>query len=165
MCVHYMFQSGGAMEIRVLNEVIVRAKAATYVGEGNRTSSSRTGSHDLVWSEAEWRYLDSYFGGTDFIGQEVVWHSDVPVWGMNYHGYVLRPDLIDAGRAGATIKAALSAMYGEGRFLGGFEWAGEHGTYVDENSGDVFRFRGREKIVVAGIEAYALDYSGGLIRP
>jgi hypothetical protein len=26
-------------------------------------------------------------------------------------GYILRPDLIDATQAGATIKAALSAMY------------------------------------------------------
>ncbi len=56
-----------------------------------------------------------------------------PVWAMNYYGYILLPDLIDGERAGATIKAALSTLYREGRFLGGFEWRGEHGTYLDRN--------------------------------
>jgi hypothetical protein len=84
---------------------------------------------------------------------------------MNYYGYVLRPDLIDAGRAGATIKAALSAMYEEGRFLGGFDWTGEHGRYEDRSTGDCTHFHGREAILVGETEAYRLDYFGGLIKP
>jgi len=84
---------------------------------------------------------------------------------MNYYGYILRADLIDAARAGSTIKAALSAMYAEGRFLGGFEWSGPHGRYVDLSTGDVTHFKGREAIVVDAAEAYAPDYSGGLIKP
>jgi hypothetical protein len=50
---------------------------------------------------------------------------------MIYLGFVIRPDLIDAARAGETIRAALSAMYQTGRLLGGFEWEGPHGLYVD----------------------------------
>ena len=153
------------MERAELNAVIVRAKAASYVGGGVKAPSSRMGSHDLSWSEGDWRYLDSYFGGTDFLGQEVLWYGTEPVWAMNYYGYVLRPDLIDAVRAGETIKAALSAMYAEGRFLGGFEWSGPHGRYVDLSTGDVTHFKGREAIVVDAAEAYAPDYSGGLIKP
>lgn len=147
-----------------LNAIIVRAKAASYVGSGGRTLSSRPGSNDLSWSEGEWRYLDSYFGGTDFLGQEVLWRVSEPVWAMNYYGQVLRPDLIDGDRAGQTIKAALTAMYGEGRFLGGFDWQGPHGRYVDRSKGNVASFRGREVIEVAGAEAYALDYFGGLVK-
>ena len=86
------------------------------------------------------------------------------VWAENYYGYILRPDLIDATQAGATIKAALSAMYQEGRFLGGFDWAGPHGRYQDHSLGDVSHFHGREVILVSGVEAYALDYCGGLIK-
>ena len=76
----------------------------------------------------------------------------------------MRPDLIDAVRAGATIKAALSAMYQQARFLGGFDWVGAHGHYQDHSSGDVSHFHGREVILVSGVEAYALDYCGGLIK-
>jgi|GEM_PF-3474554 len=34
-----------------LNDFIVRAKAATYVGSGRESSSSRPGSHDLEFRE------------------------------------------------------------------------------------------------------------------
>ena len=152
------------MDLAELNSIITRAKAATYVGGGMPAPSSRQGSHDIGWTEGDWHYLDSYFGGTDFIGQEVLWHGGSPVWSMSYYGYIRRPDLIDGERAGATIKAALSALYAEGRFLGGFEWAGPHGLYVDRSEGNAAQFRGREVILVGGVEAYALDYFGGLVK-
>ncbi len=148
-----------------LEAFIVRAKAETYVGKGSAAEPSRPGSHDLVFCDGHWSYRDSYFGGTDFAGQETVWFKGEPVWSMIYHGFVIRPDLIDAARAGETIRAALSAMYQTGRFLGGFEWEGPHGRYVDVSSGDFRRFQGREHIDVDGVEAYALNYGGGLVIP
>ena len=155
----------GVMDIAELERAIVAAKAASYVAGGGKAEPSRPGSHDLTWSNGEWFYRDSYFGGTDFLGQETLWHRGEPVWAMNYYGYILRPDLIDAVRAGATIKAALSAMYAEGRFLGGFDWSGPHGRYCDRSTGDAGHFHGREAILVGDVEAYALDYFGGLILP
>jgi hypothetical protein len=152
------------MDHAELNSFIVRAKRASYVGDGAKAEPCRRGSHDLTFADDSWSYRDSYFGGTDFLGQETVWLSGEPVWAMSYYGYILRPDLIDGERAGQTIKAALSAMYKEGRFLGGFEWAGAHGRYVDRSEGEVAHFRGREVIIVEGVEAYALDYFGGLVR-
>jgi hypothetical protein len=151
--------------LKELESFVVRAKQATYVGNGAPAEPSRIGSRDLVFRDGHWLYRDSYFGGTDFHGQETVWQDEIPVWAMSYYGYVMRPDLIDSARAGATIKAALSAMYGEGRFLGGFDWTGAYGTYADRSTGDVAHFHGREAILIDGVEAYALDYFGGLIRP
>ncbi|GLQ08887.1 hypothetical protein GCM10007913_08190 [Devosia yakushimensis] len=153
------------MNLKALNTVIVAAKQASYVGGGEKTASSRQGSYDLVWSQGAWRYRDSYFGGTDFLGQETVWLDSEPVWAMNYHGFILRPDLIDAVRAGETIKAALSAMYAEGRFLGGFRWLGAYGEYVDKSEGGVELFSGEEEIYCERTKAYGLRYSGGLIKP
>lgn len=153
------------MDAQQLTAVIVRAKAATYVGGGARIRPSRPGAHDISWTDGDWLYLDSYFGGTDLLGQEVLWRAAEPVWSMSYYGRVLRPDLVDAQRAGETIKAALAAMCGEGRFLGGFDWSGPYGRYIDTSKGNVASFRGRETIEVEGIEAYALDYFGGLVKP
>jgi len=84
---------------------------------------------------------------------------------MIYYGCITRPELIDSRRAGATIKAALAAMYAEGRFLSGFAWHGPHGRYVDNSKGDTTHFHGHEHIRVDDVEAYALDYCGGLIKP
>lgn len=153
------------MDLPALEAFIVSAKRATYVGNGERAEPSRGGAHDLVFAEGRYRYRDSYFGGSDFLGQEVVWHYGEPVWALSYYGYITRPDLIDAARAGATIQAALSALYAQGRFLGGFDWTGAHGVYRDRSSGDVAHFHGRERIEVGAVEAYGLDYFGGLVRP
>jgi hypothetical protein len=152
------------IDVGELEWFVVRAKRASYVGDGERALPSREGAHDLTFAQGEWSYRDSYFGGTDFIGQEVVWHMGEPVWAMNYYGYILRPELIDAVRAGETIKGALSALYAEGRFLGGFEWSGSHGIYRDGSAGDVAHFHGRETISVGELEAYVLDYAGGLVK-
>jgi hypothetical protein len=153
------------MDLAALNRFIVAAKRATYVGNGEKAAPSRPQSHDLVFSDGAWSYRDSYFGGTDFLGQETVWFDGEPVWAMNYYGYITRLDLIDGPRAGATIKGALSAMYEEGRFLGGWDWEGPHGLYRDVSTGDAAHFHGREAITVGGIEGYALDYFGGLVKP
>ena len=153
------------VDLAELNGFVALAKRTTYVGDGQRVEPSRPGAHDLAFSAGDWSYRDSYFGGTDFLGQETVWYQAEPVWAMNYYGHISRSDLIDAARAGATIKAALSAMYQTGRFLGGFEWSGPNGVYRDSSTGDVAQFHGRETISVGGVEAYALDYHGGLIKP
>jgi hypothetical protein len=79
--------------------------------------------------------MDSYFGGTDFIGQEVVYFEGEPCWAMNYYGYILLPNLIQAAEAGHIIKVSLSALYKEERFLGGFEYAVDDSIYTDTNEG------------------------------
>lgn len=147
-----------------LKDFIVEAKTNAYVGGGLPRPSSRPGSRDIGYDRDNWRYLDSYFGGTDFAGQETVWQGGEPRWAMNYFGHILRPDLINAEKAGLVIKAALQAMYREKRhFLGGMEFRHAHGYYIDSNRGDTEHFSGHEVIFVDGEEAYELDYRGGLI--
>jgi hypothetical protein len=152
------------LSLERLNAFIVRAKAATYVGGGARSPSHRPGSHDLQFDEGAFFYLDSYFGGTDFLGQEVVYFEGKPVWAMNYYGRILEPSMITAADAGQIIQESLSKMYQEGRFLGGFEHTTEIGTYVDASEGDVASFAGKECIVRDNVRVYELAYHGGLVK-
>jgi hypothetical protein len=152
------------IDIDELTAFIVRAKAATYVGSGEHVAPCRSGSHDLRYSDGEWAYHDSYFGGTDFIGEEVVYLAGKPIWAMNYYGRILRDDLLTAAQAGQMIKASLSRMYKESRFLGGFEHVEEGLTYVDTSEGSAASFQGREFIRRGQEIAYELVYHGGLIR-
>jgi hypothetical protein len=147
-----------------LERFIIAAKAACYVGDGAAATASRLGSHDLVFERGDWSYRDSYFGGTEFIGQEVVWWRDEAVWAMNYCGRVLRDDLIDGSRAGNVIKQALSGMYAEGRFLGGWTFVYGDYLYTDENEGDVSAFHGQEVIKHDDVVCYELRYHGGRIK-
>ncbi|MFT4184195.1 MAG: DUF5680 domain-containing protein [Rhizobium sp.] len=153
-------------DLAELNDFIVTAKAETYVGDGERLPSCRRGSHDIGYVSGRWRYLDSYFGGTDFAGQELVWLDDEPVWAMNYFGHIVEPDLIDGTAAGMVIKASLLRLYlDEKRFLGGFEFDHPLGRYVDRSTGGCDHFIGHEVILVKERKAYELDYRGGLIVP
>ncbi len=147
-----------------LNAFIVRAKANTYVGNGTKSLSYRPGSHDIQYHEELFSYIDSYFGGADFIGQEVVYHQQQPVWAMNYYGKIILPDLIDAAQAGQIIKASLSQLYKQGRFLGGFEFPVGESVYTDTNEGTAASFRGKEWITRQGQRVYELLYHGGLIK-
>jgi hypothetical protein len=100
-----------------LEAFVIKAKAATYAGNGKPVEQSRPGSIDLCYEEGELSYRDSYFGGGDFIGEEVVWFRGEPIWAMNYYGYILEPKELSAEESGKVIKESLTALYHEGRFL------------------------------------------------
>lgn len=143
---------------------LIRAKKATYVAGGAKDQPSRPGSRDLSFHDGDWTYRDSYFGGTDFIGQEVVWFTGEPVWSLTYYGYILRADLITPQQAATTLRAALSTEQAQGRLLDNFEWRGPHGHFSIASEGTVEHFKGRETITIDGTLAYALDYMGELIK-
>ena len=148
-----------------LNDFIVKAKAATYVGDGKKEDRScRPGSHDLRFSDGPFLYLDSYFGGADFIGEEVVYFEDQPVWAMNYYGRILLPEKITPAETGQVIMKSLTRLYQQNRFLGGFEHAEGQYVYFDTNTGDAISFTGMEWIERNGERVYELVYHGGLIK-
>ncbi len=153
-----------SISLEQLNNFIVRAKSATYVGSGAEIASCRPDSHDLQFKEGDFTYLDSYFGGADFLGQEVVYYQNEPVWAMNYYGRILEPDHIRPDETGRIIKQSLSAMYKEGRFLGGFEFTIDEDTYFDTSEGDAACFSGKEWITRNNTKVYELVYHGGLIK-
>ncbi len=147
-----------------LHAFIIEAKACTYVGNGAPVLSHRPGSHDLEHHRPPFAYLDSYYGGADFIGEEAVYFEGQPVWAMNYYGRILRPDLIGPAEAGQIIKASLTALYVEQRFLGGFRYETHDSVYYDTNDGDFTAFTGLEWIERGGARVYELHYHGGLIK-
>ncbi len=150
--------------VHELTDFILQAKQSTYVGGGNKLLPYRLGSHDLQYQKGEWIYHDCYFGESDFIGGEIVYHNGKVVWGMNYFGRIIIPDKITSAKAGEIIQKSLSAMYRLGRFLGGYKHSVGEFAYTDTNDGDPLYFTGREWIEKDGEIVYALDYHGGLVK-
>jgi hypothetical protein len=142
-----------------LEAFIIKAKAATYAGNGKCVQPTRPGSIDLSYEEGDLTYRDG-----DFIGEEVVWHLGDPIWAMNYYGYILVPEELSAEESGKVIKASLTALYSEGRFLSGFKHQTTLGLYIDTNEGDVSNFHGMEWTERGGRRLYELRYHGGLVR-
>ena len=73
-------------------DFLIKAKKSTYANSTiEKVKSSRVGSSDYHYEEKtdnkKYIYHDTYFGGTKFMGEEVVYcDSNKPVWGMNYYG-------------------------------------------------------------------------------
>lgn len=150
-----------------LEHFIVKAKANGWVGiepGGAKISSSRRGSLDIVFVDGHFFYQDSFVGISDFCGQEHICFKTEPVWSQAYYGRIYRPDLIDSAKTVEVLKAALGAMYRQGRFLGPFEYVHGDFGYFDINSGDYSNFSGHEEIRFKDELVYRLQYFGGLVR-
>jgi hypothetical protein len=154
----------GSLRIDQLEGFIVEAKSQTYAGGGGSILAALPGEHEHAYARGAWSYRDRYVGGVDFCGEEVVRQHQAPVWAMVYYGTILRPAELDGATAGRVIKAALTALYEEGRLLGGWTAEVDGWHYQDTSSGDVSRFTGEERISLAGEACYRLWYAGGLTR-
>lgn len=89
------------LPINLLIGFLIYAKKQTYANAlGERQTSSRLGSKDYHFEEEIegeiMKYHDTYFGTTNFIGEEVVYRgSDTPKWAMNYYGKTLDENLTE----------------------------------------------------------------------
>ena len=149
-------------------DFLISAKVHTYASQGGRTNapSLLPGSHQLEYRRGEMLYLDIYFGGDFFVGQETVFFQDRAIWCMGYAGGVL--DKEAAGLATEDLYSCLRhallqvqaarpyrgpRLYQEGAF-----------TYQDQSQGSFERFSGQETISFQGSTVFELHYHGGLIR-
>ena len=147
--------------IEILKSFLVAAKRNTYASGIAPSGESRPGSFDLPYQEGEFRYLDSYLGGIDFIGEEAVWWKGTAVWGMNYYGWMLAESVPDA--FGHFLKTALSRIPEEAPFRGPEMYEEGDFRYTCRWTGDVMRFVGEEMIELKGQPVYRLLFHGGRV--
>ncbi len=97
----------------VIKTFLCTAKKNTYAAHGSEIQSTRINSHDLFYEEGKFSYLDSYFGGENFIGEEVLYINKSAYWSMNYMGRVL-----DDNFSGDFLKKCLLAVNPDNPFRG-----------------------------------------------
>lgn len=151
-----------------LYNFLVEAKKQTYANANvEKVSSSRVGSHDYHYQGDEMVYHDTYFGGTKFMGEEVVYLNDeTPIWGMNYYGVTLdeslseeamdkalRPALMLVGDDEEVIPVRGPHIYKNGEY-----------EYSFSVNGDLNYFEGVETIHKGETKIYELKCHGGLIK-
>ncbi len=146
---------------------LIEAKKQTYANENvKKIMSSRKGSFDYEYSNGQMIYHDTYFGGTKFMGEEVVYSSDAtPIWGMNYYGITLNEDLSEAA-IDSALRPSLMRV-GEDDILpvrGPKEYMNNGYRYTFEVNGDLDYFEGIETISKDEEKIYVLKCHGGLIR-
>ena len=149
-----------------LERFLIEAKKQTYANEKiEKVSSSRLNSKDYEYRRDNMIYHDTYFGGTNFIGEEVVYINNEIYWAMNYYGVtidnsleeevmdkVLRPALMMVGEDD-TIPVRGPKKFNNGEC-----------EYTFEVEGNLNYFNGTETIYKNNKKIYELKCSGGLIK-
>lgn len=160
------------INLKELSKFLVRAKKATYAGEGREVAPERPGFKELEYKEGIWSYRDSYTGFYSAPGQEIVRLNDKPVWAMAYSGGMMpgfSDDLNLAKETFSFLKDMLKEVEEWAPFRGsvGFRSVSE-GKWIYENElprgADIRDFIGREKIRYHNNLVFAQDYIGGIIR-
>ena len=142
-----------------LKKFITEARRKTYAGEGGSVESPLlNGSHQLEYKKDKYFYRDIFFAGQkNFIGQEVVYLNNNPIWSMVYSG--------SAEPEGITpfLKKSLTVLSEKCRFGEKCELKENNLLYKDNGQGTLERFGGEEQISKQKKEVYKLNYHGGLI--
>lgn len=155
-----------------LTNFLIKAKKQTYANSNaKKMDPSRFGSSDYQYEEEiegkTMKYHDTYFGGTKFIGEEVVYcEENTPKWGMNYYGVTLdenlseetmdkalRPALMKVGEDSSVIPARGPSKFQNGEY-----------TYTFKYEGNIENFVGTEAIYKNEELIYQLHCHGGIIK-
>ena len=150
---------------------LIKAKKSTYANSNiKKVESSRVGSSDYHYEEIidnkKYIYHDTYFGGTKFMGEEVVYcDNNKPIWGMNYYGVTLDDTLGEEAMDKALRPALMKVGEDENiipvRGIAKFENNGY--TYTFKTTGTIEKFDGIEQIYKDNNLIYELHCSGGMI--
>ncbi|MDD5068548.1 MAG: DUF5680 domain-containing protein [Candidatus Pacebacteria bacterium] len=153
------------MNLKILEGFLKRAKKNTYASESAKKAKSlRPSSKDYEYSEGLLTYHDTYFGGINFIGEEVVYAENTPQWGMNYNGYVLDSTITEA-EIDKSLRGALMQEYSDLIPVRGPKlYRVEDFEYRNKINGELSRFDGREEISKNGKLIYYAVFHGGLIK-
>ena len=153
------------MDLKNLAQFLARANKETYANKSApKVSSSRQASEDYHFENGDWKYHDTYFGARDFIGEEIVYFREKPVWGANYFGFI-----VDEARETREVydflrQALLQESAGSIPVRGPQEFSLGNAKYFFIANGSLESFSGEETILFDGKLAYRCLVHGGVIR-
>lgn len=153
------------IDTKELADFLRIANKSTYANKNvQKVAPSRLKSEDYHFEKDGLIYHDTYFGARDFIGEEVVYKDQKPVWGANYFGFMLDENTGEK-EAYAFLRKALMQEYndiipvrGPAKFFNG-EW-----SYRFSVNGGLENFAGQEEILLNEKIVYRCLIHGGLIR-
>lgn len=147
-----------------IEQFLSDANKSTYANkDAPKVSPTRLKSEDYQFEKDNLIYHDTYFGGRDFIGGEVIYKNEFPVWGMNYYGYILNKS-VNEKDVYDFLRNALMEDYGDVLSVRGpKEFAEGDKKYLNEPIGEIGRFTGKEEIWFDSEVVYRADYHGGFI--
>ena len=150
-----------------IEDFLIEAKKQTYANENvEKVLSARKNSKDYEYKSGNMVYHDTYFGGTNFIGEEVVYVDDKTYWAMNYYGVTLDETLGEEAMDNALRPALMNVGVDKDVIpvRGPKEMINGEYKYSFEVVGDINYFSGVEIIYKNDKKIYELKCHGGLVK-
>ena len=151
----------------MIEKFLIEAKKQTYANENApKIDSSRLNSKDYEYKKGNMIYHDTYFGGTNFIGEEVVYIDNQTYWAMNYYGTTLDETLGEEAMDKA-LRPALMKVGEDSNVIpvrGPKEFVNDEYKYTFDVNGDINCFNGVEIVYKNDVKIYELKCTGGLIK-
>jgi hypothetical protein len=151
----------------MIEKFLIEAKKQTYANENApKIDSSRLNSKDYEYKKGNMIYHDTYFGGTNFIGEEVVYIDNQTYWAMNYYGTTLDEALGEEAMDKA-LRPALMKVGEDTNIIpvrGPMEFINGEYRYTFEVNGNINCFNGTERVYKNDVKIYELRCTGGLIK-
>ena len=147
-----------------LTEFIVEASRNTYANPEAKTIPVpyRPCCDEFFYESGDWKYLDSYAWKKDGGGEEIVYYKDVPIWVMNYYGFLVGTSdskavytfLHEALRERHSILPVRGSAYARDAFR--YE--------VEYDRTEIENLRGTERIYQNDTLIYECYVHGGFVR-
>lgn len=160
--------SKNSFDIKSLKTFLIKAKKNTYSSQGDNASVKPLliGTKQLEYKDGNYFYRDIYAGMSYFVGQEIVYFKNNPIWSMSYSGGV--EENITEESTMMQIYQFLQIVLGkvskEDIFRGPNKVLDDDKVYINEYSGTINSFSGSEYITFDEKRVYHLYYSGGIIK-
>ncbi len=147
-----------------LRKFLQEAKINTYAnsGEGGEIKL-KNGGKKFEYKKGKFYYQDVYFGFNPFVGEEIIFYQQKPIWGMNYYGQIMVKN-IPAKDIYKFLKRALQKVSLANPYRGPDVYENGDFKYINKTEGSVGNFNGREKIYYKNKLIYILNYHGGEIK-
>lgn len=153
------------INIENLTLFLHKANKNTFANaNAKKVSSTHPSSCDYHFEEGNFTYHDTYFGSRDFIGEEIVYQDQKPIWGMNYCGSIITDNATDK-ELNSFLETSIMQEYNDIiPVRGPREFSENNWTYKLTVDGELSRFTGIEEIFHDGKVVYRLFLHGGFLQ-
>jgi hypothetical protein len=145
---------------------IVEAKKSSYATQGDTQSVTPLlpGTKQLEYRFGDYFYRDIYAGMLNFVGQEIVYFKEKPLWSMSYAaGLLPAADKSEVMNIYSVLREALRLVCAESPFRGPKNYSNADYSYINVIKGTLNQFNGHELICHNQVNVYELFYSGGMV--
>jgi hypothetical protein len=142
---------------------LLEANKAGFADADVKIQDQPDGAHEIIMKNDGWLFIDYWFGGDPFSGQESITKDGKAIWVMQYRGRVGDGFEDRINEVFGFLKQALARCSPEEPVRGPREYTDGDWRYENTWSHDLSEFEGIEKIYYQGKLAHVCKYMGGIV--